>query len=41
MAGFDGLHDLFVDVQTIDEVEFEVVFESNWWKHKPVMSELM
>lgn len=41
MLGFDGRHDLFVDVQTFDETAFEVVLEKNRWWYKPVTSELM
>ena len=35
-VGFDGDHDLFVDLQTVDKVEFEVVFERDWCVYKPV-----
>ena len=35
-VGFDGHHDLFVDLQTVDKVEFEVVFERDWCVYKPV-----
>ena len=34
--GFDGHHDLFVDVRTVDKVEFEVVFERDRCIYKPV-----
>jgi hypothetical protein len=36
IVGFDGHHDLFVDLQTVDKVEFEVVFERDWCVYKPV-----
>jgi hypothetical protein len=39
VLGFDGYHDLFVDVQTVDKVEFEVVFERRWCRYKPVKNE--
>jgi hypothetical protein len=36
IVGFNGLHDLFVDLRTVDKVEFEVVFEKDWCIYKPV-----
>lgn len=36
IVGFDGHHDLFVDLRTVDKVEFEVVFERDWCVYKPV-----
>jgi hypothetical protein len=36
IVGFDGHHDLFVDLQTVDKVEFEVVFKKDWCIYKPV-----
>lgn len=36
IVGFDGHHDLFVDLRTVDKVEFEVVFERDWCVYKLV-----
>jgi len=34
VSGFDGNHDLFAVVGTIDEVEFEVVFGQTWQRYR-------
>ena len=41
MLGFDGRHDLFVDVQTVDKTWFEVVFDKDGWRYTPMIDELL